>query len=80
MQAGERVLEDHPDAPAAQFAEFFRRQSDQITTFEPGLAADLGVAQQADHRLGKHAFSGAGSPAIPNREPCLTENETLRTA
>ncbi len=47
VQAGQRVLEDHGDPPAADRAELLLAQAVELLAVEPDRAADVGAAVQA---------------------------------
>jgi hypothetical protein len=59
MQAGERVLEHHADALAADLAELRAAHGQQVAPLEPGPAGDVRAGDQAEQRLGGHALARA---------------------
>ncbi|GAA3040711.1 hypothetical protein GCM10020000_19110 [Streptomyces olivoverticillatus] len=60
VQAGERVLEDHRHAAAAQPAQLALGQAGQLAAVEGDGAGDLRAGVQAHHREGGHGLAGAG--------------------
>ncbi len=60
MQAGQRILEDHPDLCAADLRQFLPGHREQVPAVEQRLALDIGAAGQAHDRLGGHALPRPG--------------------
>ena len=60
VQAGQRVLEDHPDLRAADLVKLLAGHGQQVFALEQGGAADPGATCETHDRLGGHALARAG--------------------
>jgi hypothetical protein len=62
VQGGHRLLEDHADAQAAQFAVLLLGEGQQVLAIEERLAAHrtYPLGQQAHDGIGRHGLAGAG--------------------
>src|SRR5208283_155068 len=59
MQAGQRVLEDHPDLRPADLLKILAGHGQQVLALEQGRAADPGPTREPHDRLGRHALARA---------------------
>ena len=80
VQAGQRVLEDHPDLDAADRPEPPRSCADEVDAVEQRATRDLGAAGEPGDRLRRDALAGAGLTDDGQGLPRSTWKESPRTA